>query len=201
MPEMLKVNPDLVSAPGVKSAQYPATIARDLYHFVSRPRWTARFQNSHFLTLNRMAPDRAGQFPGTMAENPATEGEVVFSDFAPGKGTAEPVVGGVILGHNQATASLPVKTMHYPRSELTADPAQIATMKEQRMYESASCCTCAWVDGYPRWFVDDQKSFVLEQNIQCQILGLQFDRNRWGNFYCYLIPSLDQLTRTNDLPV
>jgi hypothetical protein len=148
-----------------------------------------------------MAPDCAGQFTGAMAENPATAGEVVFSDFAPGKGSAKPLVGGVILCDNQAAASLSIKTMNDTRSKLTADPAQIATMKEQPMHESAGCCACTGVNGYPGRFVDDQNSLVLEQNIQWQILGFEFDRNRRGNFDRDLISCLDQLARTNRLAV
>jgi hypothetical protein len=198
---MLEVNSDLVSASGIESTQHQAIFARDLNHFVSRTRRSARCHNSHLLTLNRMSPNCASQFTGAMPENSATEREVVFSDLPPGKGTAEPLVGSVIFGDHQATASLPVKTMNDARSELTADPAQIATMKEQPMHQSARCNACAGVNSDTRWFVDYQNSFIFEQNIQWQIFGFEFDENCRWNFDRDLIPGLDQLARTNRLAV
>jgi hypothetical protein len=138
-----------------------------------------------------MTPDCASQFTGAMPENSAAERKVVFSDLPPGKGTAEPLVGGVIFGDHQATASLPVETMNDAGSELTADSAQIATMKEQPMHKSTRCNACARVNSDTRWFVDYQNSFVFEQNIQWQIFGFEFDGNRRWNFDRDLIPGLD----------
>jgi hypothetical protein len=100
----------------------PACFLDDIEPCVSGP---AMLDDSHFLTMHRMAANRFYNFPGKIREPTGTQRQIKFLDLSAGKLFAQAKMREVIFGNHKAAAGLLVEPVYHAGPKRAANAAQI----------------------------------------------------------------------------
>lgn len=187
-----QVNADLVRATGVEAAFQQRSSGETAADLPIRARRPPRRQHRHFPALNRVASDGAINAAARSARRSPDQGEIDFFNGSRLKRSGQVTVGGVGFRDHKAAAGLLVQTMNDPGAFNPADAAQlVATMMQKGMHQRMGGLARARMHQHSGGFVQNQQMFVLEQNLERNVLGFERRRRRRREFDFDPVPRAD----------
>src|SRR5438874_644475 len=122
MPEMLKMDPNLMRSATVQPAFEQAGIPPPAHHFEIRSRFSSTFaRDRHFFTMNPVTRDRRNNCSESATQLSGNERKVNLIDRAGCELLRKMQMRKIILCHRQAAACFLIKPMNNARSLLATD--------------------------------------------------------------------------------
>src|SRR5437773_8604338 len=129
----LKMDANLVCAPGVQISLYQGSVLQPLQHPITSVRLPPFFFiDSHAFSVGGMSGDSGPDIASVPRYLSAHDRVVNLFHFAARELSGQREVGLVILGYHQATARIFIEAMHNSRTSDPANPAELtAAMMQQ----------------------------------------------------------------------
>ncbi len=174
--DVLEVNTDLVGATGVEVAKdeggFGGLIRGDDFVIGDRSFSGWRRDHGHFLAIHRMSANVSEDRVFGFQWNTISDSEVDFLHCrALGKLGGEALVGGVGFCNDEAAGGVFIESVHDTGSLHSAYPGEFSSaMMEQCVDEGAVGISGSGMDDHAVGFVEDDKVFVFEKDIERDVL-------------------------------
>src|SRR5207237_1732255 len=133
MAEMLKMDPNLMSASTMQTALQQGRSHSAAYHLKIGARLTtALARDRHLRPVNTMPANRSINAPGIPPQFSGNEREINLLNRAGGELMRKIEMGGVVFRDEQATTRSFVEPMNDSGPSLSADPREISAMTAER---------------------------------------------------------------------
>ncbi len=182
IPEMLKVNADLMRATRMQNGFGQRRRAKTLQYSVACPSLApAVIGHRHPLAMRRMPGNRGPDF-AFFPRQFATENCMVdFFHRPAGELRRERQMRFIIFRHDQTAAGFLVEPMNNSRSRHAADAAQSAfAVMQKRVHQGVFLMSRCRMNHNAGWFVQHEQSLVFEQDFQRNFFRLCFGRLGFG---------------------
>jgi hypothetical protein len=172
MTEMLEMDADLVGATGARHAGDEGPSVAGSEEFVVGDGITAGggAAGRHLLALDGVASD--GQINGSLGVPGGSpdDGKIGFLDLTIGELRGEGGMGLVVLGDNDASAGLLIKTMNDAGAMFTGTTGEGSDMVKESVDEGSLLVARADMDDHPGRFVDNEEICVLVEDLERDLL-------------------------------
>ena len=171
---VVKMDPDLVSAPGMQARFYQCRLPYPLHQTVGRMGHAPPLHYGHPFAMSCVPTDGGFDFSPKQIKLSAHQGQVNLFNLSFGELAGERLVRLIILGHHQATAGILIQAMHNSRPKDAANPTEpTGAMVEQGVDQRVILMAGRWMNHQSRRLVDYQQTVVFKQNIQRDGLWLR----------------------------
>lgn len=202
VPEIVKVDADLVGAATVQNAFDQAHVAARTQNAIIRFRrssLTAR--DTHALPMNRVALDCFVDDASSLSRSPGHESQIDFSHGAGGKLFGKIAVSRVVLGNDKRAAGFFVEPMHDAGPFLSADRREILAMGQERVDQRMRLMTRPRMHNEPSRFVENEEIAVLEKDLERHRLGLRIALFNLGFAHFDNVAGVNGVARSRLLPI
>ncbi len=152
-----------------------------------------RPEGFHLLPVPRIAPDREGDLALADLRHSGDEGEVLLLHGALADLAREQLVRPVGLCHEEHARRVAVEPVHDPRPALAPDAREVPDVVEQRVDEGSGRVAGRGMDHEAGRLVDGDQVFVLVEDRERNVLGLEHALARLGHL------DRDLLARAHDV--
>ena len=143
----------------------------------------ARFQNRHFLPVQRTAPDLRFNDAPRRIRTPPHQRQIAPFQTVDGELSGQAVVRGVVFGDHHQPAGVLVQPVYDAGARDAADSRQgIPAMRQKRVHQSVVAVARRGVDDHARRFVQNQQIVVFVHDVQRNVLRLGNGGGRLRNF-------------------
>ena len=152
-----------------------------------------RAEGLHLLAVPRIASDREHDFALADARDPGGERQVLLAERPSPHLAREHLVGTVRLRDQEHPRRVAVETVDDPGPQLAADAGQVADVVEEGIHERARRVARGGMDDEAGRLVDRDQVFVLVEDRERDVLGLDGGLARLGDV------DRDLLARAHDV--